>query len=124
MHTVNLRHKLYIRGRKIVFTLLFGMLFMEGFAQRQWSLFNRSGNDDQQFSYGFFLAGHISSLRIKYADAFMDPNAVEIANVQSIMPSYSAGFDLGFLLTTRLHDQVNVLLTPKVGFYEYRTEVA
>jgi len=39
------------------------------------------------------------------------------------MPAYSPGFALGFLLTTRLHDQVNVLLTPKVGFYEYRTEV-
>lgn len=124
MHTVNLRHKLYLRGRKIVFTLLFSMLLMEGFAQKQWGLFNRSGNDDQQFSYGFFLAGHTSSLRIKYADAFMDPNAEEIINVHSIMPSYSSGFDLGFLLTTRLHDQVNVLLTPKVGFYEYRTEVA
>lgn len=124
MQTVNLRHKRYLRGRKIVFTLLFSMLFMEGYAQKQWSLFNRSGNDNQQFSYGFFLAGHTSALRIKYADAFMDPNADEIVNVRSIMPSYSAGFDLGFLLTTRLHDQVNVLLTPKVGFYEYRTEVA
>src|SRR5690606_28000800 len=123
MQTVNLRHKLHLRGRKIVFMLLFSILFTEGFAQKQWSLFNRSGNDDQQFSYGFFLAGHTSSLRIKYADSFMDPNAGEIVNVRSIMPSYSTGFDLGFLLTTRLHDQVNVLLTPKVGFYEYRTEV-
>ena len=39
------------------------------------------------------------------------------------MPTYSPGFALGFLLTTRLHDQVNILITPKVGFYEYRTEV-
>jgi hypothetical protein len=98
-------------------------LFSEGFAQKQWSLFNSSGGDDQTFSYGFFLAGHTSSLRVKYAEAFLDPETATIRNVRSIMPSYSPGFALGFLLTTRLHDQINVLVTPKVGFYEFRTEV-
>jgi hypothetical protein len=96
---------------------------MEGFAQEQWSMLNKSGGDAQLFSYGFFLAGHTSSLRLKYSEAFLDPEATSIADVHSIMPTYSPGFDLGFLLSARLHDQVNVLITPKVGFYEYRTEV-
>jgi len=106
-----------------VFVLLFSFFSVEGFAQKQWSIFNDSGGDNQTFSYGFFLAGHTSSLRIKYAEAFLDAEASSIENVRSIMPAYSPGFALGFLLTTRFHDQLNLMLTPKVGFYEYRTEV-
>ena len=123
MQIIDIWDKLHIYGRKIGFTFLFSCLIMEGFAQKQWSVFNQSGGDNQTFSYGFFLAGHTSSLRIKYSEAFLDPEASDIRNVRSIMPAYSPGFDLGFLLTTRLHDQVNILITPKVGFYEYRTEV-
>lgn len=123
MHITDLWNKLHICGRKVSFSLLLCLLFSEGYAQKEWSLFNSSGGDDQTFSYGFFLAGHTSSLRIKYADAFLDPEASSIRNVRSIMPSFSPGFALGFLLTTRLHDQFNVLVTPKVGFYEFRTEV-
>ncbi|EPR66490.1 PorT-related protein [Cyclobacterium qasimii M12-11B] len=39
------------------------------------------------------------------------------------MPAFSPGFALGFLITARMHDQVNLLFNPKVGFYEYRTEL-
>lgn len=123
MHITDVWNKLHLCGRKVTLALLLCLWLSEGFAQQQWSLFNSSGGDNQTFSYGFFLAGHTSSLRIKYSDAFLDPEAVSIRNVRSIMPSYSPGFALGFLLTTRLHDQFNVLVTPKVGFYEYRTEV-
>lgn len=122
MQITNLRNQLYLRGRKITLLVIFSFFFTEGFTQ-QGGFFNPSGSDNQTFSYGFFLAGHTSTLRIKYADAFLDPEATSSRNIRSIMPTYSPGFALGFLLTTRLHDQVNVLITPKVGFYEYRTEV-
>ncbi|MEX2593690.1 MAG: outer membrane beta-barrel protein [Anditalea sp.] len=123
MQTIDLWNKLHIYGRKVGLTLLFSFLIFEGFAQKQWSILNKSGGDDQAFSYGFFLAGHTSSFRLKYSEAFLDPEAPSIGDVRSIMPTYSPGFDLGFLLSTRLHDQINILFTPKVGFYEYRTEV-
>lgn len=123
MHTTHFWNKLHLHWRKVGLLLFFSLLFSEGFAQRQWSLFNSSGGDNQTFSYGFFLAGHTSSLRIKYSDAFLDSQVPESGTIRSIMPSYSPGFALGFLLTTRLHDQVNILITPKVGFYEYRTDV-
>lgn len=123
MHISDLWHKRNIYGRKIGFILLFSFFAVEGFAQKQWSIFNSSGGDNQPFSYGFFLAGHTSSLRLKYSEAFLDPEASTVENVRAIMPDYSPGFALGFLLTARLHDQVNIMLTPKVGFYEYRTEV-
>src|SRR5690606_28645169 len=123
MYTTHFWNKLHLHWRKVGLLLFFSLLFSEGFAQRQWSLFNSSGGDNQTFSYGFFLAGHTSTLRVKYSDAFLNSEVPESRNIRSIMPSYSPGFALGFLLTTRLHDQVNILITPKVGFYEYRTEV-
>jgi len=123
MRISDLWYKRNLYGRKIGFFLLFSFISAESFAQKQWSIFNNSGGDNQSFSYGFFLAGHTSSLRIKYSEAFLDPEATSIENIRAIMPAYSPGFALGFLLTTRLHDQVNLMLTPKVGFYEYRTEV-
>lgn len=123
MQITHFWNKLHLRGRKIGLLLFFSLLFSEGFAQRQWSIFNSSGGDNQTFSYGFFLAGHTSSFRVKYADAFLDPEVPASNNIRSIMPAYSPGFALGFLLTTRVHDQVNLLITPKVGFYEYRTDV-
>jgi hypothetical protein len=123
MYITHFWNKLHLHRRKIGLLLFFSLLFSEGFAQRQWSLFNSSGGDNQTFSYGFFLAGHTSTLRVKYSDAFLDPEIPASYNIRSVMPSYSPGFALGFLLTTRLHDQVNILITPKVGFYEYRTDV-
>lgn len=124
MHITNLWGKLHLYWPKVGLTLLLSLLMAEGFAQKQWSIFNKSGGDNQTFSYGFFLAGHSSSLRIKYSEAFLNPEATSIRYVRSIMPAYSPGFATGFLLTSRLHDQINVMITPKVGFYEYRTEVA
>ena len=123
MYTTHFRNKLHLHWRKVGLLLFFPVLFSESFAQRQWSLFNSSGGDNQTFSYGFFLAGHTSTLRVKYSDAFLNPEVPASHNIRSVMPSYSPGFSLGFLLTTRLHDQVNILITPKVGFYEYRTDV-
>lgn len=123
MHITHFWNKLHLHWRKVGLLLLFTLLFSEGFAQRQWSIFNSSGGDNQTFSYGFFLAGHTSTLRVKYSDAFLDSEVPASSTIRSIMPSYSPGFALGFLLTTRLHDQVNILITPKVGFYEYRTDV-
>src|SRR5690606_37676792 len=123
MQITDFWYKRHLRGRKVGFLLLFVLFSAEGFAQRQWSLFNSSGGDDQAFSYGFFLAGHTSSLRIKYSDDFLNLEPTSIRNVRAIMPTYSPVFALGFLLSTRLHDQMNILITPKVGFYEYRTQI-
>src|SRR5690606_11948731 len=123
MHTTHFWDKLYLHWRKVGLLLLFALMFSDGFAQRQWSLFNSSGGDNQTFSYGFFLSAHNSALKVKYSEAFLDHEVPTSGPIRSIMRSYSPGFAVGFLLTTRLHDQVNILITPKVGFYEYRTDV-
>jgi len=126
MQTADIWYKLNIHWRKIGLSLIFFSIFFNSYSQKPLS---ESGQDDDLISYGFFLAGHNNSYRIRYSEAFMDPNRVygpnapRLSNVHSIQPVFSRGFSLGFLTTLRLHDQFNILFTPKVGFYEYRTIV-
>lgn len=125
MQDANIWHKFNLHWYKVI---LFGLclLFTQYQlvqAQQKSLIFNPSGSDNQPLSYGFFLAAHNSSLRIKYSDNFLNPNYPLLGDVRAIMPSFSPGFALGFLVTARLHDQVNLMFTPKVGFYEYRTEL-
>ncbi|MBD8488056.1 PorT family protein [Echinicola sp. CAU 1574] len=124
MQTADIRHKLNLYRRKISLTAIFSLLLLcPLFAQSSYAPLNQSGQDNQFLSYGFFLAGHTSSLRLKYSNAYMDPTQTQYRQIQSIMPVFSPGFSLGFLLTFRLHDQLNFLATPKVGFYEYQTDI-
>lgn len=125
MQTAYIRHQLNLHWRKIGFSLFFiTFLAFQSFGQgSSFRPLNKSGQDGQFMTYGFFLAGHTSSLRLKYSDAYMDPNQTQFGQIQSIMPVFSPGFSLGFLLKLRLHDQLNFLATPKVGFYEYRTDI-
>jgi hypothetical protein len=124
MQRTDIRDKFHLY-RRIVILAILPLLFFNSlvYGQERNFIFNRSGSDDQNISYGFFLAGHNSSLRIKYSEDFLDPDNANLTNVRAIMPVFSPGFALGFLVTGRLHDQVNVLFTPKVGFYEHRTDV-
>tara|TARA_R110000850_G_scaffold189113_4_gene314772 strand:- start:299 stop:1000 length:702 start_codon:yes stop_codon:yes gene_type:complete len=87
-------------------------------------LTSASSSDNKPLSYGFFLATHNSTLRVKYSDAFLNPAETNsFTNVRSIQPKFSPGFSLGFVGILRFHDQVSMMFTPKVGFYEYKTEV-
>ncbi|MFC4873900.1 outer membrane beta-barrel protein [Negadavirga shengliensis] len=124
MQRTDIRDKFHLYRRKVILAIL-PFLFFNSlvYGQERNFIFNKSGSDDQNVSYGFFLAGHNSTLRIKYSEDFLDPDNTNLTNVRAIMPVFSPGFALGFLVTGRLHDQVNVLFTPKVGFYEHRTDV-
>lgn len=93
------------------------------FGQGLFGLTSTSGSDNKTISYGFFLAGHNSTYRIEYTDAFMDANNLASPNVRAIFPKYSPGFSLGFIGMLRFHDQMQLLFTPKIGFYEFNTEV-
>ncbi|PZX54726.1 outer membrane protein with beta-barrel domain [Algoriphagus ratkowskyi] len=125
MQTTYIWNKLDLRRNKVI---LLGLIFFLGasptFGQGMFGLTSTSGSDDQPLSYGFFLAAHTSTLRIKYSDAFLNPNSVNaFTDVRSIQTKFSPGFSLGFIGILRLHDQVSLMFTPKVGFYEYKTEV-
>jgi hypothetical protein len=122
MQTTDVRNKLDLYRRKIIAGIFLLVISVgSASAQARFKEISQSGQDDKFVSYGFFLASHTNYWRLKYNEAFIsDPS---LADVQSIMPIYSPGFSLGFLVTFRLHDQVNILLTPKVGFYEFRTDI-
>lgn len=124
MQVTHLRNQLHLRRTKVGLLILafFGLSF-SGFAQGLFGLTSTSGSDDKLISYGFFLAGHNAGYQIKYSETFFDPSHAANNQVYSIYPKYTPGFALGFTGILRLHDQINVLLTPKIAFYEYRADV-
>ena len=91
--------------------------------QGLFGLTSTSGSDNKPISYGFFLSGHTSTYQVRYSDAFTNANDPNTGKVHSIYPKFTPGFSLGFIGILRLHDQVNLLFTPKIGFYEYRVDV-
>jgi len=125
MQITHIWNKLNLRRDKVIFSFLIASFFVvPTFGQGMFGLTSGSGSDNRTLSYGFFLAAHNSTLRIKYSDAFMHSGiANPMSNVRSIQPQFSPGFSLGFIGILRFHDQVSMLFTPKVGFYEYKTEV-
>lgn len=128
MQTTHIWYKLNLRRNKVVLSCI--VLFLAGipaFGQGMFGLSSNSGSDDRTLSYGFFLAAHNSTLRLKYSDRFLDQatsSTSPFSEVRSIQTKFSPGFSLGFIGILRLHDQVQLLFTPKVGFYEYKTEVS
>ncbi|HEY9006364.1 MAG TPA: porin family protein [Ohtaekwangia sp.] len=78
---------------------------------------NNPNYDDKKLTYGFLIGLHTSTYQLKYSDAFVTN---KFDTVHSVVPSWSAGFSLGFIVNYRLDDQVDVRITPKVGFYEHR----
>ncbi|MEB2784668.1 porin family protein [Algoriphagus persicinus] len=126
MQTSHIWNKLNLRRNKIVLVgLVFFFAAIPTFGQGMFGLTSESGSDNRTLSYGFFLAGHNSTLRVKYTDAFLNSQVTnDFTNVRSIQPLFSPGFSLGFIGILRFHDQVSLMFTPKVGFYEYKTEVS
>lgn len=124
MQTSHIWNQLDLRRHKIALaTILICFLSVSSFAQGRFGLNSNSGSDGNLVSYGFFLAAHTNNYRLKYSDAFFDPANTTTSDVASIYTEFSPGFSLGFVGMLRFHDQLHLLFTPKVGFYEYRTEV-
>ncbi len=124
MQTTHFWNQLHLRRSKVgVLFLLFFGINLTAYSQGLFGLTSTSGSDDKLLSYGFFLAGHTATYQLKYSDAFFDPTNTANNAIQSIYPKYTPGFALGFTGILRIHDQVNLLLTPKIGFYEYRVDV-
>lgn len=124
MQTSNLRHQLDLYWGKVALLFLgFSIITYSSLAQARYGEISKAGQDDRLISYGFFLAGHTNTFRIKYSDAFSVASEVPGDRIESIVPVYSAGFSLGFLGIWRFHDQLNLMFTPKIGFYEFTTDI-
>ncbi|MFC5627181.1 porin family protein [Algoriphagus winogradskyi] len=125
MQTTHIWYKLNLRRYKIVLLgLVFFLAAIPTFGQGMFGLTSASASDNRPLSYGFFLAAHNSTLQIKYTDEFMNASSTDpMSGVRSIQTKFSPGFSLGFIGILRFHDQVSLMFTPKVGFYEYKTAV-
>ncbi len=124
MQITHFWNQLYLRRGKVIPPLLILSLFtFPSFGQGMFGLTSASGSDGQTLSYGFFLAGHTNTYQIKYNDSFL-LNPGGSPTVRAIFPDYTPGFSLGFIGILSFHDQVQMLFTPKVGFYEFKTEIS
>jgi hypothetical protein len=125
MQITHFWNKLNLHRGKIVFLgLAFSLIAGSSLGQGLFGLTSTAGSDDRILSYGFFLAGHTAAYRVKYSDSFLlDPGGTS-PTVRGIFPKFSPGFSLGFTGILSLDDQVQLLFTPKVGFYEFQTEVS
>jgi len=124
MQTTHFWHQFDLRRAKIiVLSLLMLCVVSKSNAQGYFGLTNNSGSDDKFTSYGFFLGMHTASYQLRYSPEFLN-SAVPANNaIHSIYPKFTPGFSLGFIGIMRFHDQVNLIFTPKIGFYEYKVDV-
>ena len=125
MQTPDIRHQFDLYWRKIILLLVFlAGIIAHTYSQGRFGEISQAGQDDRAFSYGFFLAAQTNYFRLKYSDAFVNITNGQGDNVESIVPVYTPGFSLGFLSILRLHDQLNLMFTPKIGFYEFGIDVS
>jgi hypothetical protein len=121
MQITHIWNKFYIHRHKVGIVLC--LLFLWGGAAAQttmgkrarWAPRNNPNYDNRKLTYGFLIGIHSSRFKIKYSDRFVSQ---QFDSVHSVIPGWSGGFSLGFIVNYRLDDQVDVRLTPKVGFYE------
>ena len=70
---------------------------------------------NRKLTYGFLIGIHSSIYQIKYSDKFVTP---ALDTVSAVLPSWSSGFSLGFIVNYRLTEFLDLRLTPEVAFYE------
>lgn len=115
MQTINPRHQLNLRGRKIILTglLLFGLGFH---LQAQNNPTDNLVNyEDQWIHYGFLIGVHSSKYVTRHSEFFTSP---AMDTVHSIVPGNLGGFKLGFVINMRIAEYLDFRILPTVGFYE------
>ncbi len=128
MQSSHIWNKLHLHRQKIVFVLL--MWPLAGWAQLD-VIHNENYDARKTITYGFSIGFHNSSFIRDYSSSIVDwpdsvylsnPDLIPLDSVHSIVPKWSIGFSLGFILNARLNEYWDVRITPKVGFYEYKLE--
>lgn len=82
----------------------------------KWAQQHNPNYDQRKISYGFSIGIHTSSYQLNYADQFVTQ---DFDTVHSVVPTFSPGFSLGFLVNLRLHEFLDLRLMPKAGFYDH-----
>jgi hypothetical protein len=123
MQATHFWHKFNLLGRKIILPILLFMA-MSNIAHAQffnkWARENNPNYDNRKISYGFLIGIHTTAYQLKYAETFV--NNPVYSDIHAIMPPWTAGFSLGFIVNLRLNEFTDLRLLPKVAFYEHKIE--
>jgi hypothetical protein len=119
MYSTNFRNKFNLLGQKIVLLGAAMLLAVGAMAQANQEVFNPRYDERKIVTYGFSLAAHSASFKLKYSDYFATP---AMDSVHSIMPRKRPGFKLGFIVNFKLAQFLDARITPTVAFSEYVLE--
>ena len=109
-------NKLHIHRYKIVACAILVVCALQSQAQKtRWVEKNNPNYDNKKLTYGFLIGIHSSIFQIEYSDLFVTP---ELDTVSAVLPSWSSGFSLGFIINYRLTEFLDLRITPEVAFYE------
>ena len=118
MQFANVWNKLYLHRYKVIAVAVLMLGALQGEAQKtRWVEKNNPNYDNRKLTYGFLIGIHSSIFQIKYSDKFVTP---ALDTVSAVLPSWSSGFSLGFIVNYRLTEFLDLRLTPEVAFYEYK----
>jgi len=116
MQFANVWNKLYLHRYKVIAVAVMMLCALQIQAQKtRWVEKNNPNYDNRKLTYGFLIGIHSSIYQIKYSDKFVTP---ALDTVSAVLPSWSSGFSLGFIVNYRLTEFLDLRLTPEVAFYE------
>ncbi|HZB13599.1 MAG TPA: porin family protein [Chryseolinea sp.] len=116
MQFANVWNKLNLHRYKIAAIAVLMLCALQSEAQKtRWVEKNNPNYDNRKLTYGFLIGIHSSIFQIQYSDMFVTP---ALDTVSAVLPSWSSGFSLGFIVNYRLTEFLDLRLTPEVAFYE------
>ena len=118
MQATHVWNKFNLHWSKVIVLVVGGVLVSTA-VEAQNTRYTRTNNpnyDNRKISYGFLIGIHSSAYQIKYADRFVTQ---DFDTVHSIVPAYTPGFSLGFIVNYRVTEFLDLRITPKVAFYEH-----
>ncbi len=119
MKPIDIWHKFYLYRAKIIIVICLSMLYATAvFGQGGDAIYNPNYDSRKVITYGFSIGLHTSAFQMNYSQAFVD----KLDSVHSIVPKWSLGFSLGFIINAHVSEYLDFRLTPKVSFYEFKLE--
>src|SRR5688572_8240242 len=109
-------HKFHLHRYKVIILTGVMLCCLQSVAQKtRWVEKNNPNYDNKKLTYGFLIGIHSSIFQVKYSDKFVTR---DLDTVSAVLPSWSQGFSLGFIVNYRLTEFLDLRLTPEVAFYE------
>lgn len=118
MQVTNLWSQFALHRNKIILLFCLGLAPVVSQGQIfKWARQNNPNYDERLISYGFMIGLHTTAYQVTYSDQFV---TAPFDTVHSVMPEFSPGFSLGFLVNYRINEFLDLRLMPKAGFYTHK----